>query len=265
MKVTSQYLQKELDIPVNDLGYPEHSSLEDIVLNGIDPSLCFRYDLKIEAIEPHPVVLCTMQDTKGRRVQAVGEMSSEGTMTTIGKQYPVAMAANRAFDKAASLYLGIPDKISFKKAADANSGDAKPNASDDSQKAANAPSEPADKPSANTKGSSAKKQSNAKPEKSESSEASASAVPASHEEAPSAETSVSPAENTPEASEAANDAKPWEEIFGYGRYKGQGKTFAQVADEAPDYANWFIEKSSNRKVAEIFKAYLESKGGKADA
>ena len=85
-----------------------HESLEDIILNQIPKEVGVRYDKQVVQVgREHAIVLCTISDASGRRVQSIGEAVTETLYSDIARNYPVTIAENRAFDKAAIRYLAI--------------------------------------------------------------------------------------------------------------------------------------------------------------
>lgn len=206
-KIFSKHLNKEIELDVED-GFIKHDSLVDYIVNGL-ADRHIRYDLSPKSADAgvsHPYFQCVMQDAE-RRITTSGEASTDTLTTDLHKQYPATTAANRAFDSAAILYLGLPGKYI--------------SAGNESTVSENVPSAPV-----------------------------AAMV---------SEPANAPAPVAENASEAVPGGNPWDEVYDSGKFKGMGKTYAQIADEAPDYAKWFVDKGRNREAAEIFKAYLATK------
>ena len=116
MKIKSNYLGVDVDIDIyegtteqgNEMPIVTHNSLENVILNNLPPELGVKWDLIVEdASDTHPVVKCTMLDNNGRRVQAIGEAVANTLVNEIARNFPVTMAGNRAFDRAAIKYLAL--------------------------------------------------------------------------------------------------------------------------------------------------------------
>lgn len=121
-KIYSRYLTTFYEVNSNkvhnDDGTEEeivtHRSLEDIILNQLPEELGFTYRFEPWPNSHHAVVSCIMSDKKGRQVQTVGEAVSITLDTKVAKDNPTAIAAQRAFDKAATKYLALESKAVIK-------------------------------------------------------------------------------------------------------------------------------------------------------
>lgn len=123
MKITSNYVKKQFDVVTqevesegNVLTLITHGSLEDILLHqlpAVAPEICpVSFDFSVvKAERGHSVVLCTVYDATGRRIQAVGESVTETLTNNIAITIPTTMASNRAFDRAVIRYLMLPGKL----------------------------------------------------------------------------------------------------------------------------------------------------------
>lgn len=111
----SEYLNKEFATRDTEAGsILTHGTLENIV-HDIAPQM--EKPIKYHYAEPrmfepgHFVVFCTMTDEGGqRRVEAIGEASESSLETEIAKKFPVLIATQRAFDRAAIRFLAFPGK-----------------------------------------------------------------------------------------------------------------------------------------------------------
>lgn len=92
MKIHSEYLKKDFQIKGDKIC---HEDLEDIIINQLN----LKYKFKIKEIDDHPAVLCTIEGDD-RCIQAIGEADED-------EKSPTVLAGERAFDKAACLYLNI--------------------------------------------------------------------------------------------------------------------------------------------------------------
>lgn len=115
--VTSKYIGVDYEIEVEEIEVEAgrvisnitHESLERIIFNEIPE----EYGVKVSVPEPininvpHPVILRTISDNKGRCIRKLGEASPNTLTTQIAKDYPVTMADTRAFDRAAIAYLNF--------------------------------------------------------------------------------------------------------------------------------------------------------------
>lgn len=121
MKVYSNYLKKEIELPSFDVfegdratPVVQYNALkhfiygeEQCVQNGVQA----HYNPVV--VEPgHYAFICTISDDSGRRVEGFGESLPATLDTKIAQDYPSLMAAKRAFSDAALLFLGIPDAYS---------------------------------------------------------------------------------------------------------------------------------------------------------
>lgn len=118
-KVRSEYFNQEFDVTTYEreeegrvICIINHDALEDIILNQISPDTELMYDYEMLIADPkHPAVKCIICDKDGRRVQAIGEASPDSLETKIARTYPVLMASQRAFDRAAIRFLALPGKV----------------------------------------------------------------------------------------------------------------------------------------------------------
>lgn len=98
----------------NDMGRTiyliRHSELLDIIENRLPENIKIEYDWdSIQVLEPHHyVVKAWIKDSNGICVKMFGESLPATLNTTISKQYPATIAANRAIDRAIIKYLDIP-------------------------------------------------------------------------------------------------------------------------------------------------------------
>lgn len=119
MKLRSNYLNEDIEsYEVSDgsgtNNIVAHSVLEDVINNH---PLCrannVKYTYTVICREVgHYAFLCHMSDVSGRCVETVGEAMDATLKTQIGKEYPVLMAAKRAFDDAAIKFLQLPKAYS---------------------------------------------------------------------------------------------------------------------------------------------------------
>jgi hypothetical protein len=118
MKIFSKTLGKEVDVECIEkeqdgqmMVVIKHASLQNLIYNelgiGKDPD-CIR----IEDARPHspyPVYKCTIWDKERERcVVGIGSGKPATLTTKIANNYADESASNRAFDRAAILYLQIP-------------------------------------------------------------------------------------------------------------------------------------------------------------
>lgn len=115
--VTSKYIGIDYEIDLEEIEVEQgrvitnitHESLERIIFNEIPE----EYGVKVSIPEPinlnvpHPVILRTISDNKGRCIRKLGEASPNTLTTQVAKDYPVTMADTRAFDRAAIAYLNF--------------------------------------------------------------------------------------------------------------------------------------------------------------
>ena len=113
MKFHSNYLNKDIELATTQVegGHVmSHDAIEDFILNECKDT---KTELSVEHVGSSLVVVkCTIMDANGRRVQALGE-TVLSTASDLGKQYPASTAGNRAFDKAAVRFLGLPTNRLF--------------------------------------------------------------------------------------------------------------------------------------------------------
>ncbi len=118
-KIHSKYLDKDFEVSANrvhnDNGTEEdivtHKSLEDIILNQLPIDLGVAYRFEPWPNSHHAVASCIMSDKTGRQVQTVGEAMPCTLDTQVAKDNPTVIAAQRAFDKAATKYLALESKV----------------------------------------------------------------------------------------------------------------------------------------------------------
>ncbi len=120
MKIKSAYTQTELEFDVMEKTDPvtgktmtviKHDALRDVIYNQLDltkeGSVDYRF---IRADLNHAVVECTINDGKGRMAKEVGESTTPTLTDEIAQSYPVLIASQRAFDRAAILLLKLAGK-----------------------------------------------------------------------------------------------------------------------------------------------------------
>ena len=115
--IRSNYFEKDFRVDMYErfdeiegaLKIIKHSSLEDIIVNQIDDTI-YDYDI-IKANVDHAVVKCVISNKNGRRAVGIGESLPSTLMTEISTKYPVLIASQRAFDRAAISFLNIPGKV----------------------------------------------------------------------------------------------------------------------------------------------------------
>lgn len=100
MKIHSKYLNRDFELKGEKITYDE-------LLNIIINDLGVKYKFKIKEIDDHPAVLCTIEG-EDRCVHAIGEADED-------EKNPTVLASERAFEKAARLYLNIEDIASEEK------------------------------------------------------------------------------------------------------------------------------------------------------
>lgn len=115
--IRSNYFEKDFQVDMYErldetegtLKIIKHSSLEDIIANQIDDTI-YDYDI-IKANVDHAVVKCVISNKNGRRAVGIGESLPSTLTTEISAKYPVLIASQRAFDRAAISFLNIPGKV----------------------------------------------------------------------------------------------------------------------------------------------------------
>lgn len=86
-----------------------HDSLEDVIHNQVG-GVSYSYNI-VASNKDHSVVVCSMWDNNGRKVEGIGESIPATLDTEIAKNYPTLIATQRAFDRAAIRYLALPGKV----------------------------------------------------------------------------------------------------------------------------------------------------------
>lgn len=120
-KIHSNYLNMDFDVEFNAMEQGDsnedienivsHKSLKEIIHNQVPVAKGVSYVFEHFPNTHHPVVACTMSDKTGRKVQTIGEAMPSTLLTEVAKMYPTVIAAQRAFDRAATEYLALPSKI----------------------------------------------------------------------------------------------------------------------------------------------------------
>lgn len=116
-KIHSDYLDMDFDVVTypGDQGEVQiisHDALENIIHNQVGIDVGVKYDItEMHIADRHCVFRCTISDSNGRRIQAIGESMQASLDTDIAKMYPALMAAQRAFDRAVIRYLQFPSKV----------------------------------------------------------------------------------------------------------------------------------------------------------
>lgn len=111
MNIKSIYYKREFDVVLNQQddgsGLISHDSLRDVIYNQ-----CEGIRVSFQPVDSNPAhccVYCTMDDGN-RRVTECGEALPSSLKTQIAQEYPWMMANQRAFDRAAILFLQLPGK-----------------------------------------------------------------------------------------------------------------------------------------------------------
>lgn len=108
MNLFAPTLGANINVEINDVSGPKHSSLEQLFYDVIQPTGARLSSRWIESSASHVVVEITIENQKtGRCVTAAGESVPDSLNTEIGRKYPATMAYNRAFDRAILRYLGL--------------------------------------------------------------------------------------------------------------------------------------------------------------
>lgn len=120
MKIKSAYTNLELDFDTMEKPMPnsdekmiliKHDSLRDVVYNQLKltetGTVSYNY---IKADIEHAVVECVIDDGKGRVVTEIGEAVQSTLENDVARAYPVLIASQRAFDRAAILLLMLAGK-----------------------------------------------------------------------------------------------------------------------------------------------------------
>jgi len=115
-KLMSKYLKTEFEIETyadenETKQIISHDSLEDIIHNRIASEYGLKYKMiPISLSTSHCVFCCSIEDDKGRHIEAIGESLPQTLETEIAKNYPALIASQRGFDRAAIRYLDFPGK-----------------------------------------------------------------------------------------------------------------------------------------------------------
>lgn len=120
--VRSTYLDCDFEVLTYDINDRDgakkiisHGSLQNIIYNVLpkqNPELKLRVTtLSVYVTETRCAFQCTMTDNNFRSVQELGESSTGTLHTQIARDYPIMMASQRAFDRAAIQYLAFPGKV----------------------------------------------------------------------------------------------------------------------------------------------------------
>ena len=120
MRLFSKTIDSEVEVDTYDQTQPngdtltliKHYSLQNIIFNQLnlakDPD---SVQLIRENNESYPVYKCIIWDKERNRcVTGVGSARPESLESDIAKKYPDETASNRAFDRAAFVYLQFPGK-----------------------------------------------------------------------------------------------------------------------------------------------------------
>ena len=267
MNLFSKYLQSEVELGVNEREdsalVVSHKSLQDFLMNGLDPAMGTRVDYQVVSADVnHSVVICSIYDDNGRRAKELGESTPETLTTEIGAQYPTLMAAQRAFDRAAIQYLGLDGRVYSNLELNSEpSNDPEPphNAAPAAPAASNNAAPSGTHASNAASGAAAQQQTTAAPAAgrgravrtgNNGSDRAAKTKPAS------------PANNPPAPAPA--EKKPWDGVIVcLGRkYEGQNKTVEEVAAENPGYVAWACKYNprtpEQTACVEAFKAYAKA-------
>lgn len=105
MQLKSGLTEKNITFP-DDGEMSPHEVLENIILYQMDANVEYK---ALASINGHIAFLCTISHN-GRRTEGVGEVCLETLYNDVAKNYPIRMAAKRAFDYAAVRFLKIPLK-----------------------------------------------------------------------------------------------------------------------------------------------------------
>lgn len=120
MRLFSKTIDSEVEVDTYDQTQPngdtltliKHYSLQNVIFNQLnlakDPD---SVQLIRENNESYPVYKCIIWDKERNRcVTGVGSARPESLESDIAKKYPDETASNRAFDRAALVYLQFPGK-----------------------------------------------------------------------------------------------------------------------------------------------------------
>lgn len=120
MQIHSNYTNSLLDFDVMEKealssGSPitviKHDSLRDVIYNTLNITNSGKIEYKyINSSVEHAVVECTIDDGKGKVATEIGEAVPATLENDIARNYPVLIASQRAFDRAAILLLDLPGK-----------------------------------------------------------------------------------------------------------------------------------------------------------
>lgn len=118
ISVYSEYLEKEFQVEgftaISDRGRPVTmiypTSLKKLMNRMIPAEFGARYDLvDVKQTMDHCVARCIITDAKGKRIQEVGEATTQSMTSDIETSHPATTAYQRAFDRAVIQYLQLPD------------------------------------------------------------------------------------------------------------------------------------------------------------
>ena len=120
MKIKSAYCNKDLDFDVVEKLDPnsnqtmqliKHDSLRDVIYNQLAITKKGAVDYNyVKADTDHAVVECIIDDGEGRVVKEIGEAVPQTLENDVARSYPVLIASQRAFDRAAILLLKLAGK-----------------------------------------------------------------------------------------------------------------------------------------------------------
>lgn len=231
----SSYLGQDFETQETEAGnILTHGTLEKIVLNDAPAN---GKPIKYHFSEPkmfepgHFVVFCTMTgDNDSRRVEAIGEASEASLESNIARMYPVLMATQRAFDRAAIRILDFPGKAFSDSEIETHA--ASPSTKQDS------------KPSGSEKATEKRKEAEKKPTQVRETPTQTSPAPV-EKPAPKEEPAIQekPLQEKPVASEKPTEDAPTKDdeygvIVTMGRCKGKGYSIGQLAEVDIESLKW---------------------------
>lgn len=107
MELFSAYLDKNISFPDStDSEVQPHQVLMEVIHYELKANV--HYALLTD--KQNIGMMCTISDSQGRRVEGLGDAGRRNLKTEISQNYPLKMAAKRAFDNAAVLFLLLPQK-----------------------------------------------------------------------------------------------------------------------------------------------------------
>lgn len=107
MELFSEYLEKNITFPDStDSEVQPHQVLMEIIHYKLKANVHYTMLTDKQNIG----MMCTISDSQGRRVEGLGDAGRKNLTTEISQSYPLKMAAKRAFDNAAVLFLLLPQK-----------------------------------------------------------------------------------------------------------------------------------------------------------